>query len=70
VTGETCFTILKGPYHFGANFFDLTFILRLHESNHTLLPITNDLGILAGLMHLSKDCYASARALVNSINLS
>jgi hypothetical protein len=68
--GETCFTISKGLYRFGANFFDLTFVLRLRESNHTLLPVTNDLGVLAGLMRLSKDCCASARALVNSINLS
>jgi hypothetical protein len=68
--GETCFTISKGLYRFGANFFDLTFVLRLRKSNHTLLPVTNDLGILAGLMHLSKDCCASAHALVNSINLS
>jgi hypothetical protein len=68
--GETCFTISKGPYHFGANFFDLTFILRLCESNHTLLPVINDLGILAGLMRFSNDCCASACALVNSINLS
>jgi hypothetical protein len=70
VTGETCFTISKGSYHFGANFFDLTFVLRLHESNHTLLPVTNDLGVLVGLMCLSNNCYASAHALVNSINLS
>jgi hypothetical protein len=48
----------------------LTFVLRLRESNHTLLPVTNDLGILVGLMRLSRDCCASAHALVNSINLS
>ena len=70
VTGETCFTISKGPYRFGANFFDLTFILRLRESNHTLLPVTNDLGGLLGLMRLSRDFCASVRALANSANLS
>jgi hypothetical protein len=68
--GETCFTILKGLYCFGANFFDLTFILRLHESNHTLLPVTNDLSGLKGLMCFSRDCYASVHTLVNSMNLS
>jgi hypothetical protein len=67
---ETCFTILKGLYRLGANFFDLTFVLRLHKSNHTLLPVINDLSVLVGLMHLSKDCCASVRTLVNSINLS
>jgi hypothetical protein len=68
--GETYFTILKGPYCFGANFFDLTFVLRLCESNHTLLPVTNDLSGLEGLMCFSRDCCVSAHALVNSINLS
>ena len=69
-TSKTCFTILKGSYRFGASFFDLTLILRLCESNHTLLPITNVLGILNGLMHFSRDFCASDHALASSINLS
>jgi hypothetical protein len=69
-TGETCFTILKGPYCFGANFFDLTFILRLCESNYTLLPVTDDLGILLGLIYLSRDFCVSVHALASSANLS
>ena len=69
-TGETCFTISKGPYHFGASFFDLTLILRLRESNHTLLPVTNVLGVLNGLMRLSRDFCASDCALASSSNLS
>ena len=68
-TGETCFTISKGPYRFGASFFDLTFILRLRASSHTLLPVTNDLGVVNGLMRLSNDFYASVRALASSNNL-
>ena len=68
-TSETCFTILKGLYHFGANFFDLTFILRLCESNNTLFPVTNDLGVLLSLMHFSRDFCASVHALASSSNL-
>ena len=68
-TGETCFTISKGPYHFGASFFDLTFVLRLCASSHTLSPVTNDLGVMNGLMHLFNVFCASVRALASSNNL-
>ena len=69
VTGETCFSIVKGPYLLGASFFEGILILRLRASNHTLLPVTNDLVGVKGLICLFNDFCASDLASDNSRSL-